>query len=481
MTTIQTKAKIIFDVENRGKQALEKAGRQMGELERKTRSLQSTFKTMRNVGAIAFTGIATGLGFAVAEAAKLETLEVAFTTMIGSADKAKETIRGLRDFTAKTPFQFDGVAKASRQLLSFGVSSEDLQGKLKFLGDIAAGANIPLSDMAAIFGKSKAKGKAMTEELLQLSDRGVPIIAVLAKKMGVAESAIFDMASKGEISFDILQDSLMSMSEEGGIFFDLMTKMSDTVSGRFSTLKDNVQILAQSIGTQFLPMVADLLEKVIPLVVALGEWVEANPELTKKIIIATAVVTGFVAVVGGLAVGVWAVNSAMKTLGITTKALMSGSVWGLIIIGVIFLADKLKNLIAEFYGVELTWKEIWDDIIGHTSDAILAITGWIDKLVQKFNVVKFLFQDIKEKVTAGAIDLAGRVINVDDAIITPRGDIVQPADDDFIIATKDPSGLGGGQTINFDFSGATITNKEQFMNDIKMQLGRGVQLKGVGI
>ena len=481
MTTIQTKAKIIFDVENRGKQALEKAGRQMQALEKKTKSLQSTFKTMRNVGAIAFTGIATGIGFAVAEAAKLETLEVAFTTMIGSADKAKETIRGLRDFTAKTPFQFDGVAKASRQLLSFGVSSEDLQGKLKFLGDIAAGANIPLSDMAAIFGKSKAKGKAMTEELLQLSDRGVPIIAVLAKKMGVAESAIFDMASKGEISFDILQDSLMSMSEEGGIFFDLMTKMSDTVSGRFSTLKDNVQILAQSIGTQFLPMVADLLEKVIPLVVALGEWVEANPELTKKIIIATAVVTGFVAVVGGLAVGVWAVNSAMKTLGITTKALMSGSVWGLIIIGVIFLADKLKNLIAEFYGVELTWKEIWDDIIGHTSDAILAITGWIDKLVQKFNVVKFLFQDIKEKVTAGAIDLAGRVINVDDAIITPRGDIVQPADDDFIIATKDPSGLGGGQTIKFDFSGATITNKEQFMNDIKMQLGRGVQLKGVGI
>lgn len=479
--SIETKAKIIFDVDNRAKQALEKVGRQMGDLERKTKNLQGTFKTMRNVGAIAFTGIATGIGFAVVEAAKLETLEVAFTTMIGSAEKAKETIRGLRDFTAKTPFQFDGVAKASRQLLSFGVSSEELQGKLKFLGDIAAGANIPLSDMAAIFGKSKAKGKAMTEELLQLSDRGVPIIAVLAEKMGVAESAIFDMASKGEISFDILQNSLISMSEEGGIFFDLMTKMSGTVAGRFSTLKDNIQILAQSIGTQFLPIVADLLEKVMPLVIELGEWVEANPELTETILLATLAVTGIVAAVGGLAVGVWAVNTAMVTLGITTKGLMSGGVWGLIIVGVIYLANKLKDLIAEFYGVKLTWKEIWDDIIGHTSDAILSITKWIDKLVQKFNVVKFLFQDIKEKVTAGAIDLAGRVIKVDDAIITPRGDVIQPADDDYIIATKDPSGLGGGQTINFDFTNATITNKEQFINDIKMQLGRSVQLKGIGI
>jgi len=481
MTTIETKAKIIFDVENRAKQALEKVGRQMGDLEKKTKNLQGTFKTMRNVGAIAFTGIATGIGFAVAEAAKLETLEVAFTTMIGSAEKAKETIRGLRDFTAKTPFQFDGVAKASRQLLSFGVSSEDLQGKLKFLGDIAAGANIPLSDMAAIFGKSKAKGKAMTEELLQLSDRGVPIIAVLAEKMGVAESAIFDMASKGEISFDILEGALKSMSAEGGIFFDLMTKMSDTVSGRFSTLKDNIQIVAQSIGTQFLPMVADLLEKVMPLVISLGEWVEENPKLTKVILLSSLALTGLVTVLGLIGLAIPAITAGVIAVGGAFTAIFAGSVWGLIIAGVILLANKLKGIIEEVYGVEVTWKEVWNNIVDVTSNAILAITKWIDKLVQKFNVVKFLWQDIKEKVTAGAVDIAGRVIKVDDAIITPKGDVIQPADDDYIIATKDPGGLGGGQTINFDFTGAVITGKEQFIEDIKMQLGRGVQLKGVGI
>lgn len=480
MATIETKAKIVFDVDNRAKHALEKAGQQMKTLEKRTKNLQSAFKHMRNVGVVAFGAIVAGMGFVVAEAAKLETLQVAFTTMIGSAEKAQETIRGLRDFTAKTPFQFDGVAKSARQLLSFGVSSEDLQGKLKFLGDIAAGANVPLSDMAAIFGKSKAKGKAMTEELLQLSDRGVPIIAVLAKQMGVAESGIFDMAAQGAISFDILQGALMSMSEEGGIFFDLMTKMSATVEGRFSTLKDNIQIVAQTIGEQFLPMVADLLEKVMPLVIGLGEWVEKNPDLTKKIIIVTVAVAGLTAGAGLLGLAVLGVTAGIGALGITMAAIMTGTVWGLIIAGVILLANKLKGIIEEVYGVEVTWKEVWNNIIDFTSDIFLKMFDWIDKLIEKFNVVKFVFQDIASKVTAGAVDLAGRVIKVDDAIITPQGQVIQPADDDYIIATKDPGAMGGN-TFNFDFTNATITNKEQFMNDVKIQLGRGMQLKGVGI
>ena len=481
MTTIETKAKIIFDVENRAKQALEKVGRQMGNLEKKTKNLQGTFKTMRNVGAIAFTGIATGIGFAVAEAAKLETLEVAFTTMIGSAEKAQETIRGLRDFTAKTPFQFDGVAKASRQLLSFGVSSEDLQGKLKFLGDIAAGANIPLSDMAAIFGKSKAKGKAMTEELLQLSDRGVPIIAVLAEKMGVAESAIFDMASKGEVSFDILQNSLISMSEEGGIFFDLMTKMSATVAGRFSTLKDNIQIVAQSIGTQFLPMVADLLEKVMPLVIGLGKWVEENPKLTKVILLTALALTGFITALGLLGLAIIPIVAAIKGIGTAfTIASSKGIIGASSLNSISFLGaiGSIGLLVAAFAGLIFIMNETVKAYETLQRD-INALESSLKGLERLKGTTQARIDELKELGEFERAERLERTLGkVEGGFIDMGTSIVED------IFGGDPiSGVGGStpSVINFDFRDATISNKEQFMDDIKMQLGRSVQLIGVGI
>lgn len=484
MPTSESKVGIVIEAQDRATAKLKNVESSLGGMQKKMESLEPTFKRMATGGAIAFGALATGLGFAIAEAAKLETLEVAFTTMIGSAEKAQETIKGLRDFTARTPFQFEGVAKASRQLLSFGVTSEELQGKLKFLGDIAAGANVPLSDMAAIFGKAKAKGKAMTEELLQLSDRGVPIIAVLAKQLGVAESAVFDLASKSEISFDVLQKAMMSMSEEGGIFFDLMTKQSATVAGRFSTLKDNVQIVAQTIGQQFLPLVADLLEKMMPLIEGLGRWVEQNPQLTKTIIIATLALLGIVTVLGTIGLIIPTVITGIGLLGASMSAVLSASAVGLIVAGIVLIANNIKDIIGVLFDVELTWKDVWNSIIDFTSDVIAKIIPMIEPIVDIFSKIKSGMSDVAVKINRGVNNVAGRVLNeidVQDAIITPRGDIVRPADDDFIIATKDPSSIGGGSTFNFDFKGANIMDKNSFMRDVTNAVNKSVSLSKEGV
>ena len=61
-------------------------------------------------------------------------------------------------------------------LLAFGVEGDQIIGKLQFLGDIASGAGVPIQDLAQIYGKAMAKGKAQTEELNQMSERGVPIL-----------------------------------------------------------------------------------------------------------------------------------------------------------------------------------------------------------------------------------------------------------------------------------------------------------------
>ena len=129
--------------------------------------------------------VAAGFGILLRNAAKMETMRTGFLGILGDADKAAEMVAKLNEFTAKTPFQLEQVSKAGRQLLAAGVPVEQISDKLQFLGDIAAVSNVPLTDMSSIFAKIKNKGKAMTEEILQLSDRGIPAIALLSKEFGV--------------------------------------------------------------------------------------------------------------------------------------------------------------------------------------------------------------------------------------------------------------------------------------------------------
>jgi tape measure domain-containing protein len=285
-------------------------------------------------------------GFALRSAAQIETLGVAFESMTGSVAKSKQVVKGLISFAAKTPFQLVGIGKAAKQLLAAGVKVIDLQGKLKFLGDIAAGANVPLSDMASIFAKAKAKGKAMTEELLQLSDRGIPIIDVLSKSLGVAKGAVFDLASKGKISFSILQKAMISMSKKGGVFADQMKKQSNTLAGVWSTLKDNVGLALASLGDQ-LVKTFDLKNTINTVIGAIQRgtavfvnFTKENPKLAKMgiIIAGLATVAGPLLVTVGLAAAAFAALSV--PILISSAAIMG---IGVAIAAIIVFWDDLKQ------------------------------------------------------------------------------------------------------------------------------------------
>jgi len=308
------KLTFLIDAENRAKAKFADAERQVKGFSNKIKSLQPTFRKMAVAGTIALGALAAGLGSSIKQAAKFEKLQVSFETMLGSADKAVKMMKDLQNFSATTPFQFDDISKSATQLLAFGVESDEIQNKLRFLGDIAAGANVPLTDMAAIFGKAKAKGKAMTEELLQLSDRGVPVIKVLAEQLKTTEGDIFELASQGKISFEIIQTALKSMSEEGGLFFDLMRKQSMTLDGRISTLKDNFTLLKAALGSLFLGQSGEIVVKMTAIVEKVKEWIKANPELAKTLIITGSAIIALATGLAILGIAIPAIKTAVLAL-----------------------------------------------------------------------------------------------------------------------------------------------------------------------
>lgn len=206
-------------------------------------------------------GVFVGIGAAVKgfvtgtieSAAALEDVRAQYNVLTGSIQSADAALKQLQAFSAATPFKFDEVANAGRILLSFGFTVDSLTERLQRIGDVAAATNSDFKDIAMIYGQVAAAGKLTGERMLQLQERGINVGPALAKSMGVAETAVRDLVSKGEVDFATFEKAFNSLSEKGGIAFGGLSEKSQTLSGKISTASDNFDMLAQNIGNIFLP------------------------------------------------------------------------------------------------------------------------------------------------------------------------------------------------------------------------------------
>ena len=70
---------------------------------------------------------------------EFQQLEIAFTTMLGSAEKATTLMAQVTETAATTPFDLKGVANGAKQLLAYGESADTVNDTLVRLGNIASG------------------------------------------------------------------------------------------------------------------------------------------------------------------------------------------------------------------------------------------------------------------------------------------------------------------------------------------------------
>lgn len=254
---------------------------------KKADSAMSTFKG--TLGAIATAGavkqIASSLFSlgveSVEAAANVEKLKTQFETLTGSQEKSNALFEQLKEFSATTPFQLNNIAEASAQLLSFGFAAESVRGRIEKIGEVAAGSNSDLKEVALIYGQVAAAGKLTGERLLQLQERAIPIGSALANTLGVAESKVKDLVSSGVVGFDEFERAFNSLSEEGGLFTGSLDKQSQTLNGAISTLKDNIELLKVELGEAFAPAILSGVKSLTEFIKGLNDT-EADTKFTKE-------------------------------------------------------------------------------------------------------------------------------------------------------------------------------------------------------
>lgn len=125
------------------------------------------------------------------------------------AESVEEIMNSALTSVKGTSYGLDEAATTAASAVAAGIKpGKELTRYLSLTADAAAIAGSSMSDMGSIFNKVQTSQVAYTEELEMLADRGVPIYAWIAEEAGVAQGAVKELASDGQISSELFLNAV---------------------------------------------------------------------------------------------------------------------------------------------------------------------------------------------------------------------------------------------------------------------------------
>lgn len=329
-------------------------------------------------------------------AAQMRQYEIAFQTMLKSADEGTQMLRDLQKFAAETPFDVPGVVSAGQQLMAFGFKAKEVIPMLTSLGDAAAGlgqGTAGVSRLAYALGQMQTSGKLNAQDMMQLTSAGISAWDMLADAAGVSIAEIKDMTSKGMVdSKEAVKVIVAGMNEEFG---GMMAKTSTEVSGLLANIEETAGTTSAVIG-QYMINAFNIKGILQTASSALGDFQTklqnaANSGESFRDVIKDCIPPELIAAAGALA----AVIGSVLVLALGAAAAAVSTFLGL-------SAAAIATIAA--VGAAVAWlATYWDDLVG----AILQIPGAITAcgaaavslVTSILSAIVGLFGDMWAKVT----------------------------------------------------------------------------------
>ena len=186
--------------------------------------------------------------------AYFERQRVALEGITGSASKANKVLSELTNFATHSPFKASDLIGFAKQLGAFSIPTDDLVDTTKKLADISAGLGVDMSRIILAYGQVKSASVLRGQELRQFTEAGIPMVDALAKKFTelngelVTTGEVFDLISKRQVPFEMVDEILTGMSSEGGKFYKMQENLSETMYGQIQKLSDLWAIALNDIG-----------------------------------------------------------------------------------------------------------------------------------------------------------------------------------------------------------------------------------------
>lgn len=332
-------------------------------------------------------------GASVKAAADMESMQQQLSTMLQSDIKGAEMFDKIKKMAAKTPFGTKDLMGATNTMLGFGIAQEKVLPLMQQLGDISGGNKDRFQSLALAFSQVSAAGKLQGQDLLQMINAGFNPLEAISKRTGKSIGQLKDEMSKGAISVEMVEQAMKDATSQGGRFFNMMSKQSQTALGQWSTMQDNLNQALADFGVQIMPYAIKALQAFSKLL----EWFGNLSPTTKKLLI---VLAGFVAILGPLVSGIGTLITVIGGLSTAMMFLSANPI-------VLTIAAWTAGIAAVVAVVVLLIKN-WGKLVQWVKNGL----RWVSDLVDKLGALAYIIPGLNAiKMGKDVAGLIGGKIN----------------------------------------------------------------------
>lgn len=434
----------LTNLENVGKKSLS----EIGTFVTNTGSKIETFgKNISGIGDKLTLGISMPIVGATVAAlnytSEIEQLQTSFEVMTGSAEKAAEIIKTLKEIGAETPFELTDLATTVQLLMNYGLSADDAIAKVKMLGDISQGSAEKMNRISMAYGQMSSANKVTLEDVKQMIEAGFNPLLEISEATGESMDSLYDRISKGTISVDEITASMKRSTSVGGKYFQSMAKQSETSAGMISTLKDETASLGAELVKNLVPVTKTIIKKATNLVrklgdmsdeekenvvqlglmlVALGPTVKLIGTLTTTVGKGVKVIGTFTEAVGVMKTGLESSNKTANTLASIIGKL--GSPSGAIAIGIGATVGLITLAVKEIEKAQETVKDSVSTIGDAASNYIAGIST-AESHLDKFNSTIFANSEEQQRLAENMEEIQNGITSICKTASDERRDYTQ--------------------------------------------------------
>ena len=208
---------------------------------------------------LAVSTLAGGIGNIIKGGMEREAGQVDYSQFLGKKNGAM-VYEQMNKFANDTIFNNQDVLTAGARAANQFKANQVLP-QIKMYGDLTGGDGDKLKRLTTIIGKVKETGVLQGDESEQLNEIGIfGLNAQISKLKGVGVSAFRKLREDGKISFQDVQNALITMTSKGGMYYQFLENKSQTTWGKMQKLVGNVESQFKKIGQAKLPILNDILD-----------------------------------------------------------------------------------------------------------------------------------------------------------------------------------------------------------------------------
>lgn len=346
--------------------------------------------------------------------------QVALEGILGSASKAEKAIQRIRNMALNSPKTTYELVGYTKQLAAYDVGGQDpdkLLDVVHQLAELSTGFGVDMQRLILAYGQVNAASVLRGQELRQFTEAGIPMVQALADKFTqlnghlVTTGEVFELISKRQVSFEMVASVLRDMTAEGGKFYEMQSRVIDTLYGQMQKLKDLWTINLDNLGKSTGGLLGNIVSALQGIVKNIRPI--ANSLLTFSLLKTAAKWFSAIVILSGslnrnLAHAQWqmrnfyrqvrAASGAMATMKAIARGITSGGVVGAAFNAALLALSAVVGLIVKARQKTKEWNRTLDEINTSFAKDTVALTSGLDKLIGKLSTLNSNSKEYKDTI-----------------------------------------------------------------------------------